>query len=117
MGILAYGLALSMHAGLTGDYKEVHPYVNYSSNNVHVGAYYNSESNVSPYIHYRLENDSGYFLDLGIVGGYNSFDVLPLARAGKHFKGAPASLFVSPAYELTPNGNNFGAIVGIQFKF
>ena len=117
MGILAYGLALSMHVGLAGDYNEVHPYVEYSSNNVHVGAYYNSESNVSPYLHYRLENDSGYFLDLGVVGGYNSADVLPLVRAGKHFTGVPASLFIAPAYEQTSNGSNIGAVVGIQFKF
>ena len=116
MGVLTTGVALSLHLGLSGDYNEVHPFVEYNNNNIHAGIYLNSESNLSPYVNYRFENDSNYFVDVGIVGGYEFLKVAPLIRVGKNFNDN-VSLFVVPSYEEHNDEINAGAVVGLQFSF
>ena len=47
MNCLAIGLALSMHIGLQGEYNQAHPYATCETDKTIVGAYYNSEENLS----------------------------------------------------------------------
>lgn len=96
-------LALSLHLGMEGDYNAIHPHIRIQETNYIAGLYYNSESNISPYVGYRIEyNDFG--LELGAVGNYSDADVMPYVRATyKQF-------FVAPGIE----NDNIGIVFGIE---
>ena len=94
-------LAVSTHLGLDGDYNSVHPHVRCSTDNWITGAYYNSERNISYYVGKKISN-----FEIGLVTGYNSYDVLPMIRYINN------GLFVAPAYEKS---NTVGLTVGYEF--
>lgn len=109
---LTAGIAISLHLGLAGDYNEVHPYVKYKyDNNVIVGAYYNSEEEVSGYVGYELDMTKKFSVELGIVSGYSSQDILPMARVKYDDK-----IFIAPAIEYNSDDTDtVGVVIGIQF--
>ena len=100
---IALSLAISMHLGLENDYNNIHPHARCSIDNTIAGVYYNSEDNISTYIGMKYDN-----IELGIVTGYESNDVLPMIRYVNN------GLFISPAYET--NGN-YGVVIGIELGF
>lgn len=113
------GLALTAHLGFVNDYNYVHPNVRLEFDNTIVaGTYYNSEENVSFYVAKNFKNTKGYFVDLGVVSGYDIEDapIIPFFRAGKEFNDN-YSLFVAPAVEVIDGENQIGAVVGFEFKF
>ena len=70
MNCLAIGLALSMHIGLQGEYNQAHPYATCETDKTIVGAYYNSEENLSLVGAYKFELGNDFILDAGVVTGY-----------------------------------------------
>jgi len=101
---IALSIALSLHLGFEGDYNRFHPHLRLQEQHYIAGAYYNSESKISPYIGGRFEYyDFG--LELGLVGNYSDADVAPYAR------GTYKQFFVAPGVE----GNNVGIIFGVEF--
>ena len=108
MSCISLLVALSLHAGLVGDYNEIHPHARCEINNVITGAYYNSESNPSAYVGKILEVEGlpNVKLELGLVTGYKSEDILPMIR----YK--VGTWFISPAYERYDNKENYGIVLG-----
>ena len=94
-------LAVSTHLGLANNYNDVHPHVRCTIDNWITGAYYNSERNMSYYVGRKISN-----FEIGLVTGYNSYDVLPMIRYINN------GWFVAPAYEKS---NNVGLTVGYEF--
>ena len=98
---IALSIALSLHLGFEGDYNAFHPHLRLQEQNYIAGAYYNSESNVSPYVGYRFEhNDFG--LEIGAVGNYSHADIAPYVR------GTYKQFFVAPGVESEKVGIVFG---------
>ena len=94
-------LAVSTHLGLDNNYNDVHPHVRCTIDNWITGAYYNSERNMSYYVGRKISN-----FEIGLVTGYNSYDVLPMIRYINN------GWFVAPAYEKS---NNVGLTVGYEY--
>ena len=95
-------LAVSTHLGLDNNYNDVHPHARCTIDSWITGAYYNSERNMSYYVGRKISN-----FEIGLVTGYNSYDVLPMIRYINN------GLFVAPAYEKS---NTVGLTVGYEFK-
>ena len=93
-------LAVSTHLGLDADYNNIHPHARCTIDNWITGAYYNSERNVSYYVGRKISN-----FEIGLVTGYNSYDVLPMIRYIKD------GWFVAPAYEKP---GNYGLAIGYE---
>jgi hypothetical protein len=113
------GLAISAHIGFAGDYNAVHPQIRAEFNNTLVaGAYYNSEENVSLYLAKHFENAKGYFMEVGVVSGYDIQDapIIPFVRAGKEIN-ENCAVFVAPAVEVVDGENKIAVVVGVEYKF
>ena len=106
MSCLSFMLAVSMHIGLEGDYNNIHPHVRCTSNNLIRGVYYNSEDRISAYMGKEFELTENGKLELGLVTGYKSEDILPMIR----YK--VGTWFISPAYERYDNKENYGIVLG-----
>jgi hypothetical protein len=99
-------IALSLHLGFEGDYNAIHPHIRLQEQQYIAGLYYNSESNISPYVGYRLEyNDFG--LEYGAVGNYSHADIAPYVR------GTYKNFFVAPGIENDKVGIVFGIDIPI----
>ena len=94
-------MAISTHLGLEGNYNNIHPHARCTVDNWITGAYYNSERTVSYYIGQQYGN-----LEVGLVTGYSSYDVLPMIRYIKN------GWFVAPAYEKSDN--RYGITIGYE---
>ena len=94
-------MAISTHLGLEGNYNNIHPHARCTIDNWITGAYYNSERTVSYYIGQQYGN-----LEVGLVTGYSSYDVLPMIRYIKN------GWFVAPAYEKSDN--RYGITIGYE---
>ena len=112
MSNLVYGIALSIHLGLAGNYNEVHPYARYTlDNNIIAGAYYNSEEKISAYIGYEIELSERISVDFGVVSGYSSANILPMSRVT-----IDDTFFIAPTIEYdNKEVDKFGVVIGIQF--
>ena len=106
MNCLGLFLALSMHVGLEADYNNIHPHARCTVDNKIAGVYYNSENRISTYVGREFELDEYWTLELGLMTGYESEDVLPMIR----YKAG--GLFISPAYEKHNGEENFGVVIG-----
>lgn len=102
-------LALSMHVSLAGDWNETHPCVKYTNSNITIGAYLNSEGEVSTYSSFTFDRD-GWFAEIGLTSGYSGFDLAPFVRAGYQFS-EQAKFFVAPA--ATVKGD-VGLVIGFE---
>ena len=97
---IALSMAISIHLGLENNYNNIHPHARCSIEDTIMGVYYNSEDNISTYIGKKYNN-----IELGIVTGYSSNEIVPMIRYVKN------NFFISPAYET--NGN-YGITIGIE---
>ena len=95
MNCIGLFLAVSMHLGLEGDYNQVHPHARCTVENNIAGVFYNSEDKISAYIGKQFKLDEYWNIELGLVTGYQSEDILPMVR----YKSG--RFFLSPAYEKT----------------
>ena len=110
-------LATTLHLGLAGDYNEVHPSIQLRADNgLIAGLYHNSEDTLSVYTGYRSEWEK-FFLELGVVAGYEHADIMPYGRVGYDFTDN-LSVFAAPAFEVDNNDElTIGAVLGIEFSF
>ena len=110
-------LATTLHLGLAGDYNEVHPSIQLRADNgLIAGLYHNSEDTLSVYTGYRSEWEK-FFLELGVVAGYEHADIMPYGRVGYDFTDN-LSVFAAPAFEVDNNDElTIGAVIGIEFSF
>ena len=90
-----------MHMGLEADYNNIHPHARCTVDNSIAGVYYNSEDRISAYVGKEFELDEYWNIELGLVTGYRSNDILPMIR-----------LFISPAYENHNGKENYGVVIG-----
>ncbi len=106
MNCLGIFLALSMHVGLEADYNSIHPHARCTVDNKIAGVFYNSEDRISGYIGREFELDEYWNIEIGLVTGYKTADVLPMIRykAGR--------FFLSPAYEKHNGDENYGIVLG-----
>ena len=113
---ILYGIALSMHLGMEGDYNSVHPHVRLEDNGYIAGAYYNSVERLSFYGGYRLEPTDRLGLEVSIVTGYPAFgEIAPMVR-GTYDINDNVRMFAAPAAENYGNTSNIGAVFGIEFQ-
>ena len=96
-------IALSLHLGFEGDYNSIHPHIRLQEQQYVAGVYYNSESNLSPYVGYRFEHNE-FGLELGAVGNYSTAPVIPYVR------GTYKNFFIAPGIER----DNIGIVFGID---
>jgi len=110
-------IATTLHLGLAGDYNEVHPSIQLRADNgLIAGLYHNSEDTLSVYTGYRSEWEK-FFLELGVVAGYEHADIMPYGRVGYDFTDN-LSVFAAPAFEVDNNDElTIGAVLGIEFSF
>jgi hypothetical protein len=108
---IVLGIALSLHIGLDNDYNSIHPFVMGEYNNFIGGAYLNSENNISPFLAYKFNLTDQFSIDIGAVGGYNSYSVLPMFKLNYDIN-QNFVFFVAPAVE----NNKSGMILGVQIS-
>ena len=106
MSCLSLLVALSMHIGLENEYNSIHPHARCTVDNNIVGAYYNSEYNISSYIG-KIYNYNNIEIEYGLVTGYTGSNITPMLRIKKD------NFFIAPAYEVE---GNVGVVVGFEFK-
>jgi hypothetical protein len=109
MNCLGLFLAVSMHMGLEANYNNIHPHARCTIDENIAGVYYNSEDRVSAYIGRQFKLDEYQKLEIGVVTGYNSEDVLPMVR----YKAG--GFFLAPAYEKHNGEENYGVVIGWEF--
>ncbi len=106
MTCLGLFLAVTMHIGLESDYNNIHPHARCTLDQNLIGVYYNSEYRISSYVGREFSLNTGK-VELGLVTGYKSEDVLPMIRYKQ------GKFFVSPAYEI--DTEKYGFVIGLEF--
>lgn len=106
------GIALSMHLGFEGDYNPIHPHVRLQNEEFIMGAYLNSESDLSLYAGMAV-NQGSWNYEFGIVSGYSNATVQPFVRATYEFSDTVYG-FVAPGIEVKNGKENVGIIFGIE---
>ena len=71
---------MSMHVGLEANYNNIHPHARCTVDDKIAGVFYNSEDRISGYIGREFELDEYWNLEIGLVTGYKTADVLPMVR-------------------------------------
>jgi len=112
VGCIEILLAISLHLGMDGDYNAIHPHARCNIDDSIIGVYYNSLNDLSFYA--AREFKFGYHWDqrieLGFVSGYSSGTATPIIRYKIE------NFFISPSYETLNGDNNYGIVVGFEFK-
>jgi len=112
---LFYGTMISLHLGLQLAYNPVHPYVGaYLNDNVSMGAYYNSEENLSAFVGYTYRFNDDISVETGLVTGYTYNEISPMVKL--NYK----NVFIAPAVEIIRKGNteekNIGVVLGLEWR-
>jgi hypothetical protein len=105
---------LTTHIGLSADYNEIHPNVGMyldEEKQVSVGAFLNSENNMSAYVGWNVEFSESISADIGLVSGYSQADITPMLRVNYN------NFFVSPSIEIYDGETNPGIVFGIEWRF
>ena len=111
MSILT-GIALSVHLGLDHNYNGFHPYIRYYNQDFISGVFYNSENRIGFYAGLNKKLSKDFSVDLGIVTGYKSADILPMVR----FIHDKSGMFITPGVEVSyDNIEKIGVVFGVQF--
>lgn len=111
---IIFGLAMTAHLGLAGEYNEIHPHVRYDNNHVIAGAFLNSIDSVSVYVGRRFEHNNFGF-ELTATTGYNAL-IVPQIR-GTYNVHNNIRLFAGNAIEKVNNNVRAGAVVGIELLY
>ena len=116
MESIILSLGLSLHAGLAGDYNEIHPHIRYNNDGIIAGAYYNSVDRLSAYAGRRYEQgDAG--IEFALVTGYPAFGTLAPFVRGTYNVADNVRVFASPAVESYGNNNSdIGVVFGVEFS-
>ena len=109
---ILYGIALSAHLGLAGNYNSLHPHVRLENNHYIAGVYYNSMDDISVYGGLKFDYED-YWIETALVTGYDTNLVIPYVRVGKDITNG-IRLFAAPAVETYGSINNIGVVIGIE---
>jgi hypothetical protein len=113
------GIIVSSHLGFVGEYNEIHPHIRSEfDNGVVAGLYYNSEENVSAYIGGIYKDKNGFFIEGGLVSGYDiaEMPLIPYVRVGKEI-GDNFNVFIAPGVETVNGETNVGVVIGAEIMF
>jgi len=113
---LVWAIALTSHLGLHGDYNEIHPHVRFVEDGAIAGVYFNSMERLSLYAGHRIESGNAG-LELALTTGYQEFGPIAPHVRGTYNLGDNTRVFVGSAFEKKNSDVNFGAIIGLEFKF
>ena len=113
---LTFGVAVTKHVGLDLDYNEIHPHIRYENGSFATGVYYNSESNISVYGAAIFDVTERASVELGVVSGYASTDVLPFAKINYELNDN-LKAFVAPCVEVINDDLKVGGVAGVEVKF
>ena len=104
---LFFSIAMSTHIGLSGDFANLHPHLQYQlSNNYITGVYHNSDKRVSIYIGKRTTYKQ-LDIEYGLVHGYKQIDLAPMIKVNL------GNIFVTPA----ATEDDVGVVAGFEVKF
>jgi len=104
--MIEYIIAFSMHIGMGDNYNSIHPRIQWNQENMLVGAYLNSHSEISTFVAHRWEHED-FGLEVGLVTGYNVAPVVPFVKVDyKSWWAAPAI-----------HEGSVGFIFGYEWKF
>ena len=111
---ILFGLATSLHLGLSGDYNSLHPHIRFEHDSLVTGAYYNSIEEPSAYLGYVLDLDFAD-LEIGAVTGYDKYfdPVIPYVRLSKEF--GNRTVFITPTGERHQGKYQQGLVIGLEF--
>lgn len=105
---MIFGIVLTLHMAMEGNYNQFHPIVSQKFNHGTVGIFLNSMDNVSVFASRQLEWKQ-IELEYGLVSGYD--DIAPVVPFGRlKYK----DYFLAPGIE---NGGLKGFVIGKQFNF
>jgi hypothetical protein len=104
---LYYGIVLSLHLGLPGEYNFVHPYVGVNYKDFIAGAYYNSNYDLSLYAGYNFDMAENISFELGVASGYDYGHLVPMIKLNYE------SIFIAPSVDE----NVLGLVTGIDWRF
>jgi hypothetical protein len=104
---LYYGIALSLHLGLPGEYNFLHPHVGLNYNDFIAGVYYNSQDELSLYAGYEFDISKDTTIEIGAVSGYDYGTVAPMIKFNHK------NIFVTPSIDE----DIFGFATGIDWRF
>ena len=104
---LIFTIAFSSHIGLSGDFAEVHPHIQYKlPDNYITGVYHNSDKRASIYLGKRTTYQQTE-IEYGLVHGYKRMDVAPLIKVNF------GKIFIAPA----ATEDEVGIVTGLEVKF
>lgn len=106
-----YGLALSLHLGMEGNYNFIHPNVGLEWDNFIAGAYYNSVNKISLFGALKLDISEKVKAEIGVVSGYS--DHLDPALRVNYM-----DYFLYPSYTVKDDGEkDYGIVIGKDWRF
>lgn len=114
---LLFGLALSTHLSLAGDYNEIHPHVRLENEHVATGIYYNSIGNTSVYFGLHESLTDKILVEGGVVSGYDSFNPVILYARIVYEVNDTVDMFITPTAENRRNNLNLGIVLGVEMFF
>jgi len=104
---LIFSIAMSSHVGLSGDFANLHPHVQYKlPNNYITGVYHNSDKRAGIYFGKRTSYKQ-LNIEYGLVHGYKRIDIAPMIKINY------GNLFVAPA----ATEDDVGVVTGLEVKF
>jgi hypothetical protein len=103
---IVFGLAFTIHLGMSNEYNGIHPTVKYKYNEYTIGTFYNSEKNISLYASRDIDLKGDLKLEGGLVSGYSK-PIIPFLRLKYN------DYFIAPGI----GGEDFGIVVGKEFRF
>ena len=108
--MLSLCLALTTHIAIGGGWNEVHPCIRYEQDSWTVGAFLNSEDDISAYASHTWQ-DGPWFVEAGVASGYSLLPVTPMLRLGYELSDH-ISLFMAPAVV----GSSVGIVFGVELS-
>ena len=104
---LIFSLALSTHIGLSGDFANLHPHVQYQlPDNYITGVYHNSDKRAGIYFGKRTTYKQ-VNIEYGLAHGYKCIDIAPMMKVNY------GNVFVAPA----ATEDDVGLVAGYEVKF
>ena len=104
---IIFSIAVSTHLGLSGDFANVHPHVQYQlPDNYITGVYHNSDKRAGIYFGKRTKYKQ-LDIEYGLVHGYKEWDVAPMLKINY------GNVFIAPA----ATKDDVGVVTGIEVKF
>lgn len=104
---LIFSIAVSTHLGLSGDFANVHPHMQYQFSDDYItGIYHNSDKRAGIYFGKRTTYKQ-LNIEYGLVHGYKRIDIAPMIKVNY------GNVFVAPA----ATKDDVGMVLGYEVKF